>query len=408
MADEKLNTAMLPDEDEYAYIYRICLMKDVIGTWGDVASLLNDQLGYEYTESKYRKQFQSFQKMFASNQQLFQSAMYLEDIAEKTREFNRERMKLQTEKIEYNRWLREHARDEMICDRIIDAVRAMPEMPEYKPSITMSMGLKSEADKAGILCYGDEHYGVEFEIKGLHGETLNKYSPEIFEERMDELFQATLFKILDNGLTKIKIYSLGDELDGILRVSQLMKLRYGVVESAMRYAEIMSNWLNAMTAYVDVEFHMTEGNHTELRQIGQPKGTFVDDNMSRIIKQFIKVRLENNPKFKMVENESGLIFDNVFGYNILGIHGEVKNLESAIKTFSMMYNTNIDIMFGGHLHHARAMNVGLGKDVIGIPSLIGIDAFSMKIGKTANAGATFVIVEDGKGVTEEHHIKFSH
>ncbi len=408
MADEKLNTAMLPDEDEYAYIYRICLMKDAIGTWGDVASLLNSQLGYEYTESKYRKQFQSFQKMFASNQQLFQSAMYLEDIAEKTRELNRERLKLQTEKIEYNRWLREHARDEMILDRIVDNIRTMPELPAYKPEITMSMGLKSENGRAGVLCYGDDHYGVEFEIKGLHGETLNKYSPEIFEQRMNELFDAALFKVLDNGLTTLKVYSLGDELDGILRVSQLMKLRYGVVESAMRYAEIMSNWLNAMTAYVDVEFHMTEGNHTELRQLGQPKGAFTEDNMSRIIKQFIKVRLENNKKFKMVENESGLIFDNIFGYNVLGIHGEVKNLESAIKTFSLMYNTNIDIMFGGHSHHARATNVGLCKDVVGIPSLIGIDTFSMKIGKTANAGATFVIIEDGKGITEEHHIKFTH
>lgn len=408
MADEKLNTAMLPDEDEYAYIYRVCLMKDAIGTWADVASLLNSQLGYEYTESKYRKQFQSFQKMLASNQQLFQSAMYLDDIAEKTRELNRERVKLQTEKLEYNRWLREHARDEMICDRIVDSVRAMPELPVYKPEITMSMGIKSENGRVGILCYGDDHYGVEFEIRGLHGEILNKYSPEIFERRMDELFNAALFKVLDNGLTTLKVYSLGDELDGILRVSQLMKLRYGVVESAMRYAEIMSNWLNAMTSYVNVEFHMTEGNHTELRQLGQPKGTFTEDNMSRIVKQFIKVRLENNPKFRMVENDSGLIFDNVFGYNVLGIHGEVKNLESAIKTFSMMYNTNIDIMFGGHSHHARAVNVGLDKDVIGIPSIIGIDTFSMRIGKTANAGATFVIVEDGKGVTEEHHIKFTH
>ena len=42
------------DESEYAYIYRIGNIKEQIGSWQDVADLLNYQLGYQYTESKYR------------------------------------------------------------------------------------------------------------------------------------------------------------------------------------------------------------------------------------------------------------------------------------------------------------------------------------------------------------------
>ena len=41
------------DESEYAYIYRIGNIKEQIGSWQDVADLLNYQLGYQYTESKY-------------------------------------------------------------------------------------------------------------------------------------------------------------------------------------------------------------------------------------------------------------------------------------------------------------------------------------------------------------------
>lgn len=40
-------------ELEEEYIYRICSLKDVIGTWNDVAVLLNNELGYEFKESKY-------------------------------------------------------------------------------------------------------------------------------------------------------------------------------------------------------------------------------------------------------------------------------------------------------------------------------------------------------------------
>lgn len=410
MADESvINTTRLQDEDEYAYIYRICTMKDIIGTWSDVADILNGALGYEYTESKYRKQYQSFQKMFAANQSKLQPDTYVDDIQERIREFERERIKLRTEKLEYSDWLRKHARDEMIAERIADAIRSMPELTVPSPADHIISNRKGDIDdnRVGILCYGDDHYGTEFEIRGLHGEIINAYSPEIFEQRMHLLLVEAVRKVIKNGFTKLKVYSFGDELDGILRVSQLMKLRYGVVESAMRYAEYISQWLNQLSAYVDVEFHMAEGNHTELRQIGQPKGTFTEDNLSKVIRQFIKVRLENNKRFTMVENQSGLIFDNVFGLNILGIHGEVKNMASALKNFSVMYDTQIDILIGGHKHHYAAETVGIGKDIISVPSIIGVDSYSMSIGKTSDAGATLIIVEKDLGITEQHNIKFT-
>lgn len=55
------------DESEYAYIYRIGNIKEQIGSWQDVADLLNYQLGYQYTESKYRKDYAAFCKLFEAN-----------------------------------------------------------------------------------------------------------------------------------------------------------------------------------------------------------------------------------------------------------------------------------------------------------------------------------------------------
>ena len=222
---------------------------------------------------------------------------YLAMLRLEKRDLQIEKQKLRDEKLEYNRWLREHSRDELITEKICDAIRELD--PLEIPTVRIDSFQRQEA----VLCFGDTHYGTEFSIKGLHGETINEYSPEIFERRMEELLSETIAVIQEKNLGTIKVFSLGDELDGILRVSQLMKLRYGIVESAIKYAEYISNWLNELTKYVVVDFYSVQGNHTELRMISQPKGTFTEDNMSKVINVFIKERLKDNPNFSFNENE---------------------------------------------------------------------------------------------------------
>ena len=80
-------------------------------------------------------------------------------------------------------------------------------------------------------------------------------------------------------------------------------------------------------------------------------------------------------------------------------------MENAIKDFSNTYNTNISILIGGHMHHYKAETVGVNKDVINVPSIIGIDGYSMSLNKTSNPGAVLFCVEENKGVTLEYKIK---
>lgn len=402
---------LLASETEYEYIYRICSQKPQIGTWQDVADILNEELGNEYTESKYRKMFQSFSKMFEANlKKVGDEESYSATIEEELRELRRERMKLQTEKLEYNRWLRDHARDELIEEKICDAIKALPELEGKEFCCEENRDVErvdSENGKTAIICFGDEHYGAEFDIVGLYGESLNEYNPDIFERRMNELGSWIIDFIHTRHLSKLKIYSFGDELDGVLRVSQLSKLKYGVIDSAIMYSEFICKWIANLLMYVDIEYHMVAGNHTELRMLGQPKGTFENENMSKIIRTFIRTRFAGDARFKMVENPSGYIFDTVYGNNILGVHGEEKNMDAAIKSFSINYGVEIDTLIGGHKHHYACEAVGVNKQYITVPSLIGIDGFSMSIGKTSDAGALCLVFDEMFGLTETHYIKFT-
>lgn len=388
-------------ESEEEFIYRVCCAKDLIGSWQDVADIINEQLGYEYTESKYRKQYQAFQRMFEANRERISLGGEYADLQELKRELQKERVKLQTEKSEYARWIREEARDDLIAEKIVEAIRDLPpvKIPEFYRI--------HPCGRSAILAFGDEHYGAEFKINGLHGEVINEYSPEIFERRMWEL-QSEVFDLIEKeNISVLNVYSLGDFADGILRCEQLRKLRYGVIESTVRYANFIAEWLNKLTERVIVKYQMTYGNHTELRLIGQPKGAFKDENTGLFVREIIATRLENNPNFFMVKNPTGLIYDEVAGFEVLGIHGEVSNMENAINQFSNTYKTPIDILIGGHMHHYKTETVGRNREVINVPSIVGIDDYAMQINKTSNPGATLLLLEEGKGIVTEHHIKMN-
>ena len=319
-----------PEENERQYIWRIgqYIKSGQVESWKAVAPIINEQCRSDISEyrdeSAYRKPFQYAEGFYEDVFSKMIDEDYSKQIAHEKNELYKERIKLQTEKLEISRWNRESARNELIIEKVINAVSSLPPIPV--PEKVYHLPNRREY----CLLFGDEHSSAEFEIKGLHNEILNAYSPEIFEQRMWDLLDQTVDYIAEKDITDLNVFSMGDSTDGLLRVGQLMKLRYGVIEGAVYYADFISTWLNELSKYVNINYQMVYGNHTELRMLGQPKGAFKDDNTGLFIREIIRLRLKDNPNFTMTENPTGLIFQNVCGFNILGIHGEVKDLEKAI------------------------------------------------------------------------------
>lgn len=405
---QKLHT-----ENEAQYIYRIGQAKDnnlITDSWDVISPILNQQLGYDEEDwkgsSAWRKRYRNYLEAY---EQIFSKENFSEsrmtDIEVQKRDIEKERQKLRTEKLEYNRWLREEARDELICERICEAIKELPplDVPNVLPANVVG---RIHGKREGCLLIADPHYGVDLRINGLFGETINEYSPEIFESRMWDLLVQVVDICKKEGFTSLHVYDLGDEVDGMLRVSQLFKLRYGVIESTVRYGRFITEWLNELSKHVYIKYQMVkDSNHCQLRMLNQPKNTFKDDNMSYIIAEKLMDRLGDNPNFEFIQNPTGYIFENVAGYNVFGCHGETKSMEQAIKDFSRTYRVDIDFMVGGHKHHQNSANVGIQSDVISAPSIIGVDDYALSLNKTSDPGATLFILEQDKGKVMEYNIK---
>lgn len=329
---------------------------------------------------------------------------YFKELQIQKRELEKERKKLQSEKIEYNRWLREDARDEMIVEKIENTISTLPQLST--PIRIPSMPVFNK--KSWILAISDCHYGCEFEIKDFYNGIINAYSPEIFEERMTILFNKVVNKIEELGITELSIIELGDGIDGCLRMSQLMRLRYGVIESSIRYADYLANWLNELSKYVSIKFQMVfDSNHNQLRLLDGKKNTFPDENVSKIMMALIKERLRDNENIAILENPTGMTYSMMSTYCVVGLHGEKKNLKNNLLEMSRTYGIHIDYTISGHIHHDTLKEIGMDSAVLSVGSVIGIDPYAMTLNAASNASCSMFEFEQGQGRTAEYVFKLN-
>lgn len=267
----------LENETDYEYGLRLISIKveekpDDLD-WEDIVTLLHldchrDSLrkAANVTEFSGYKVMQYFkEKMETQSHDDIES--YLKELELKKRELIKERAKLHTEKLEYNRWLREDARDDLFDEKVIAAIHET--LNKVDPPQKIGGILSS---RYGLLNIADCHFGKDFKVYGLNDEIVNAYSPEIFFMRMEVLYNEVVDYAHKEKLKGFKVFNLGDSLDGFLRNSQLWTLRYGVPESAVIYGEYMGKWLRRLSDEFDIEYYQTNGNHGELRLLDGKKG----------------------------------------------------------------------------------------------------------------------------------------
>ena len=236
----------------------------------------------------------------------------------------------------------------------------------------------------------------------MHEEVLNSYSPETFEARMADLLGQVRAILERERLSHVVLLLCGDALDGMLRSSQLMRLRWGVVESCMRYAEYMARWVSALALYADVEVYGVDGNHSEIRPLGSRRGEFENENLEKIILWHMAARLRNVATVKVDECAAKRKLVKVQGYSILLCHDtDTRALEEAAKQAMLLYNERIDFMICGHKHRERELISGYTDSgnavILRVPSICGMDDYAQRLGYGGQPGALAMVVEAGYG-----------
>lgn len=311
-----------------------------------------------------------------------------------------ERQKLYDVQRQVKKDMREISRTELICEKIDVAIESLP-----KIHLTSTSNRKSRNKSRDLVVgIGDFHYGAEFDVLGLYGETINNYNSSVFERRMGQLANEIIEITDKENPDQITIMIAGDMLDGLLRTSQLQRLEYGVIESTIHLAETLTIWLTELADSIDVPIRVyaVRGNHGEIRPLGTKAGQFPEENMERIVMHYLYARFRDVKRVTIAQNDAPMMqIIDVCGYQFLLTHGQNMNIESTAKDYVNLYQKPIDVFMVGHLHKTQSFTSGImpasNVYVERVPSICGVDPYAQTKGYGALPGATVILMEEGYG-----------
>lgn len=298
--------------------------------------------------------------------------------------------------------MREFSRTELICEYIREAIKGLPKIELQRATKTYPKDNGVERDL--VIGVGDFHYGADFKVLGLYGEIINEYNTTVFEERMSMLMNY-IWQICEKEKPEqVTIMMVGDAIDGLLRPSQLQRLEYGVVESTMKLAETLTQWLIDLEELIKIPIRVAavRGNHGEIRPLGTKAGQFPEENMERIVMHYLRARFNDESWIWIMENDAPMHqMIEVCGYQFMLTHGQSMNIEKMAQDSVNLYNKPIDVFMVGHLHKGQTFQSGImnGTNIMveRVPSLCGMDPYAQSKGYGSQPGATAILMEAGYG-----------
>ena len=391
----------LNNESNLEYQYRISTMKDEIGTWQDVADIINEELGYEYGESKYRKDFASFSKLFSANQnKLTDTDIRLAEIDEKEFNLKKERQKLFDQRREYNKLVRQEARAEYIEGKLVEAADGLAEVV---PFINVKYN-NDYSDNEVVVFFSDWHYGMTTD------NIFNKYNIEICKQRVNKFVDKCIDVINLHKANKLHVALLGDLAHGSIHVTARIEAEETTSNQLMQVSELVAEAINKMSHYVDsTMIYSTYGNH--LRTIQNKNESIHADNIEKIVPWWLKQRFKDRDDICVVDSEFyEFIYMNVCGYNICCTHGDLDNIRDFGVTmntiFTRLYGSAIDYTVSADKHHIEQLD-RLGIDGAIVPALCGTDGYANDKRLYSNPAQTIMVFNPEYGKDAVYNVRLN-
>jgi hypothetical protein len=384
-------------ESDQEYINRICAAKDYYRwTWEDVRDIINSELGLNYSESKYRKNYakqliDSIEEDFCENNN-DEEIKTLESVI---LEYKKERAKLSDERVQNNAYIRRLAREDSLKEIAFDAAS---KMNNFMPLPSVNLNIPCKRDREGILCLSDWHYGIEI------NNYFNKYNPEIAKERVAKLRDEVINLGKFHGISKLHVVDLADLIAGRIRLTIRLESRIDVITQTIEVSEILAELLNDLSNYFEIEYYSCLDNHSRLEP--NIKDSLDLESLVRIIPWYLETRLGNKIHINKNKYADDIINFEVLGYKYLAVHGHKDKQNTIINNLTMMTKQHSDVILGAHNHHFSCEEKN---DIVLISngSLMGTDSYAEKLRLNSKPSQNLIIVSEDNPAKAIHRILVS-
>lgn len=371
------------------YIHRICSNKKTLGlTWPALTELVNTQLNLDYSESWYRKGFTSglFDVVDETPVENIpaetNSDDHINNIQNLLHQQALNKVELSDMLIQNNAYIRRLSREETIKTIAHNFAIAMNSKKKLNVVDTQHV---DTSKNSGILLLSDWHYGM------VCDNPWNKFDPEVCERRVSELLTKVVNIVKTNSLKHVHVFNLADLIAGRIHTQIRIESRFDVITQTMQVAEILAEFLTELSQHCNVSFYNCLDNHSRLEP--NKKESLDLESLVRLIPWFLQERLKDNKAITICSNIYGedIITCNVAGHNIIGVHGDNDKPTTALERLTLLTHEHYAMLCTAHRHHmfVEEINEML---VIGNSSLMGTDAYSVKLRLSSKPSQTFILV----------------
>lgn len=300
------------NETDEELIYRITGEKEQIGSWQDVADILNKLLGTEYTESKFRKQRQAFDKMLAANQSKFvDSNAQIREIEVQKRELERKKIQFRDER---NAWQKQNYIDARV-EQKLDLLEGQL-LSQGKINFDIHDNVNINSDNDMLIILSDFHIGQCF--RSVWGE----YNSNIAQKRLNQLLNEIISIQKTHNSEKCYISLQGDMLSGNIHKTIQVTNRENVIDQIKIASELISSFCYELTKYFNAVFlSSVMGNHT---RIDKKDEALHDERLDDIITWGIELSLKHINNFHVLKRnlDTGIADMDIRGKTYIAVHGD--------------------------------------------------------------------------------------
>jgi hypothetical protein len=289
------------------------------------AEICNYEFKTNYDESVFRKRYKVYKNAIEDTMQAGEiDQQYMQYIVRKEWAIKKEQQKLNIAKMELNK----NATKKAFAELIQESIETL-DFPVYdfkkidKPVPT--------TDKYYIFTHADLHYDGTFSL----------------EEHFGLLFDIVISK----HVPKVYIFGLGDEIEGLLRVSAAMDSRLGAVEQMKEYSVHYLNFLQKLSEVMElVVYQVTSSNHTQTRVLSTGRNELEQEDLLQLLDMILYVGLQSNPNVTYISGKE--IQTKIGRFHFYLEHGHLIRKASAyIEKKQADLGIRIDYHYSGHIHH---------------------------------------------------------
>ena len=360
-------------EDDNALIYRICKDKDLLGTWNAVADILNGLLGQHYTESTYRKKYNTFTQMFDSNRELFaNNEKEIEMIREEQRRLEIEKVKFRDERNAWNEQHRKMARYEDTMEKLEKSLGNIGKTVFPTPAHLKT--LKNTKDNTVLILLADPHFGQTFETYW------GKYNIDVAKERLGQLLESVKEIQKRHKSNSCVVAVLGDTISGSIHKSIQVTNRENVIEQVKVATELIASFCyELISTFGNVKMIGVSGNHSRLEK---KEDALHNERLDDLVYWGVDLMLSHTGNFEYISDanyDTGVAMLRLYEKDYVFVHGDMDGFSrSGVQNLVTMLRVIPEAVLCGH-HHTCALDEVNGIKLVQGGSMVGAgDQFTVE------------------------------